>query len=98
MYFNIKEIRDNSLPDCLSDFLTYLQTIKGKSPNTLDGYKIDLIMFFRFLMIYKGEVTSNIEFEKRLNFSSSKFNNDKASLSAVFSPIPGSDLKQSIKF
>lgn len=63
MYFNIKEIRDNSLPDCLSDFLTYLQTIKGKSPNTLDGYKIDLIMFFRFLMIYKGEVTSNIEFE-----------------------------------
>ena len=30
------------------DFLNYLETIKGKSENTINGYSIDLTLFFRF--------------------------------------------------
>lgn len=63
MYYNIKQFRDNDIPECLNEFLTYLQTIKGKSPNTIDAYKIDLTMFFRFIMIYKGNIKNEIEFE-----------------------------------
>lgn len=53
------------LPKCLIEFLSYLETIKGKSPNTLDAYKIDLTMFFRFIMLYKGlcQVNENTEFQ-----------------------------------
>lgn len=47
---NINEVE---LPEQLSDFLNYLDVIKGKSPNTINGYKVDLIMFFRFMKQYK---------------------------------------------
>ncbi|NMM62679.1 tyrosine recombinase XerC [Clostridium sp. P21] len=54
MKYDIASIRSNNLPQSLIDFLNYLETIKGKSQNTIKGYKIDLTMFFRFLKIYKG--------------------------------------------
>lgn len=65
MKYNFKEIRsvNNYLPPCLIDFINYLETIKGKSPNTIKGYKTDLIMFFRFLKIYKGLQKQELEFE-----------------------------------
>ncbi|MPQ44183.1 tyrosine-type recombinase/integrase [Clostridium tarantellae] len=54
------------LPEVLVSFLNYLETIKGKSPNTLNGYTIDLTMFFRFILVYKGIITNvdDIEFEE----------------------------------
>ena len=63
--FEIKENSKNdnknlvtSLPLILIDFLNYLETIKGKSKNTILGYKIDLQVFFRFMKKHKGRVSS----------------------------------------
>ncbi|MCI1944155.1 tyrosine recombinase XerC [Clostridium luticellarii] len=65
MQYDFKNIYDTRLPRCLNDFLNYLGTIKGKSKNTLSGYKVDLTMFFRFLKLYKGVVKDKkYEFKK----------------------------------
>ncbi|AWI05186.1 tyrosine recombinase XerC [Clostridium drakei] len=65
MKYNIASIRNNTLPQSLIDFLNYLETIKGKSQNTIKGYKIDLTMFFRFLKIYKGLINDEtLDFEE----------------------------------
>lgn len=53
------------LPICIIDFLNYLETIKGKSLNTINAYRIDLQLFFRFLKVYKRHpIPSGIEFEE----------------------------------
>ena len=53
------------LPQCVIDFCNYLETIKGKSQNTINGYTMDLTMFFRFIKVYKGLVTDpTIEFSE----------------------------------
>lgn len=41
-------------PDYLREFLYYMETIKGRSPRTVDGYYTDLRSFFRFLKIKHG--------------------------------------------
>ncbi len=65
MKYNINSINNNTLPECVNEFLNYLEIIKGKSPNTIEAYKVDLTMFFRFLKIYKGLIrNNNIEFEE----------------------------------
>ena len=37
----------------ITDFLNYMETIKGKSSNTIKEYHYDLRTFFRYLK-YKG--------------------------------------------
>lgn len=64
MKYSIKSIQVNTLPDAMNEFLNYLSTIKGKSPNTVRAYKIDLTMFFRFIKLYKGAIKDDIDFEK----------------------------------
>lgn len=61
-----KSINNSSnLPQLVIDFLNYLETIKGKSQNTINGYKIDLQLFFRFMKVYKEiSVDSSVEFEE----------------------------------
>lgn len=49
MFF--KENSDN-IPIIISEYLSYLKTIKGSSPKTIISYKIDLCTFFRFLNVY----------------------------------------------
>ncbi|MDR3119816.1 MAG: tyrosine recombinase XerC [Clostridiales bacterium] len=39
-------------PRILLDFLNYIGTIKGKSPNTVQVYFYDLRLFFRFLLVH----------------------------------------------
>ncbi|MBC2399794.1 site-specific recombinase XerD [Clostridium tetanomorphum] len=63
MKYNLKHVYNPSLPHQINDFLNYLGTIKGKSTNTIDAYKFDLTMFFRFLKLYKGMVSDDIDFE-----------------------------------
>lgn len=63
MKYKLTNLYDSTLPRCLNDFLNYLGTIRGKSKNTIDGYKIDLIMFFRFLKLYKGLVPEECDFK-----------------------------------
>ena len=57
--FGIDSPYNNMYPSSLIDFLNYLKTIKGKSINTMNGYAIDLILFFRFLKVYKGTVNDS---------------------------------------
>lgn len=41
------------LPESLDNFLNYLNVIKAKSPNTINGYRSDLILFFRFMKMHR---------------------------------------------
>ncbi|HNW03917.1 MAG TPA: tyrosine recombinase XerC [Oscillospiraceae bacterium] len=45
-------------PDYLREFLFYMETIKGRSPRTVDGYYIELRSFFRFLKIKNGSASA----------------------------------------
>jgi len=65
MKYDIQFVENNNIPSSLIDFLNYLETIKSKSVNTIIAYKTDLIIFFRFMMIYRSKVNSDsIEFEE----------------------------------
>lgn len=41
-------------PEILQKFLTYIDTIKGKSTRTADAYFTDLQTFFRFILVHKN--------------------------------------------
>lgn len=43
-------------PEVVKDFLFYLQTVKAKSPRTVNEYYLDLRMFFRFMKVLRGNV------------------------------------------
>ncbi|KEH99957.1 tyrosine recombinase XerC [Clostridium botulinum] len=64
--FNFKDIREktDTLPQCMTSFFNYSETIKGNSTGTIKGYEVDLTMFFRFLKIYKNLVPNELEFEE----------------------------------
>ncbi len=53
-----------SCPPIIRDFLTYNETIKGKSSRSVEGYFIDLQTFFRYLLIVRGKAPSDKEFEE----------------------------------
>ncbi len=59
----MKNISDYEMPDVLRDFLNYLQTIKGKSVNTVQVYFYDLRVFFRFLKLHRSLADKNMEFD-----------------------------------
>jgi integrase/recombinase XerD len=46
----------NEAPLIIKDFLNYMETIKGKSKNTVHEYFYDLRTFLRFMKIHKGLV------------------------------------------
>ncbi len=58
----MKNINEFEMPPVLRDFLSYMQTIKGKSANTVQVYFYDLRVFFRFMKLHKNLVNKNIEF------------------------------------
>ena len=51
-------------PEILKKFLFYLQTVKGKSPKTVEEYYIDLRTFFRYLKVHLGVVKPDVPFEE----------------------------------
>ena len=53
----------NEASKIVKDYLLYLQTVKGKSPKTVDEYFSDLRTFFRFLKVHKKLVSSSTPFE-----------------------------------
>jgi len=57
-------ISDYSMPPVLKEFLDYLQTIRGKSKNTIQVYFYDLRIFFRFLKLHRNLADKKIEFDK----------------------------------
>ena len=50
-------------PPVIRDFLTYNETIKGKSSRSVEGYYLDLQSFFRYLLIIRGNVKKDVEFK-----------------------------------
>lgn len=54
----------NSCPAFLRDFLTYNETIKGKSSRSVEGYYIDLRTFFRYMLLVRGKAPKDTEFNK----------------------------------
>lgn len=52
------------LPKRLVEYLNYLDVIKGRSNNTVNGYKIDLVLLFRFIKMYRGMCPRDLEFSK----------------------------------
>ncbi len=44
-------------PPIIRDYLLYMQTVKGKSPKTVDEYYSDIRTFFRFIKLYRGIVS-----------------------------------------
>ena len=57
------DYRDDS-PPILRDYLTYHETIKGHSRNTVDEYYLDLRNFFRFLKLERGLVPRGTELDE----------------------------------
>ena len=53
-----------SCPPIIRDFLTYNETIRGKSSRSVEGYFLDLQTFFRYLLLVRGKVAADTEFEK----------------------------------
>lgn len=50
-------------PPIVRDFLTYNETIKGKSSKSVDEYYLDLQTFFRYLLLIRGKVDTKSDFE-----------------------------------
>lgn len=50
-------------PEVIRDFLTYNETIKGKSARSVEGYFLDLQTFFRYILTVRGKVPEKTAFE-----------------------------------
>ena len=53
-----------SCPNIIRDFLTYNETIKGKSSRSVEGYYLDLQTFFRYIILTRGLVDKKTPFEE----------------------------------
>lgn len=53
-----------SCPPIIRDFLTYNETIKGKSSKSVDEYYLDLQTFFRYLLLIRGKVDKSSNFDE----------------------------------
>ena len=51
-------------PIVIRDFLTYNETIKGKSSRSVEGYYLDLQTFFRYMLKARGMADKNTPFEE----------------------------------
>ena len=64
MLFLLKQDILNESPIVLKKFLGYLQTVKGKSPKTVEEYFFDLRTFFRYLKLANRMVSPEVPFEE----------------------------------
>ena len=54
----------NSVSPLLRDYLTYSETIKGKSTQTVEQYYLDLTLFFKYLKLQRSLVAEDVEFSE----------------------------------
>ncbi|MBP5618460.1 MAG: tyrosine recombinase XerC [Clostridia bacterium] len=47
------------LPDIVKSYVSYTETVKGRSVHTVDEYVSDLRLFFRYLKVYRGIVPAD---------------------------------------
>ena len=50
-------------PPLIKEFLGYQETIKGRSPKTVEEYYLDLRTFFRYIKVSRGLCDSSMEFQ-----------------------------------
>ena len=59
-YLNINNPKGNptykDAPKLMREYIIYVQSIKNRSPRTVNGYFIDLRTFYRFMLQYRGMV------------------------------------------
>ena len=53
----------NEASEIVKEYLLFMQTVKGKSPKTVDEYFSDLRTFFRFIKVHKNIVDSTTPLE-----------------------------------
>ena len=58
-----QELREQAFP-ILNEFIAYLNTIKGKSPRTVEEYFLDLRTFFRYLKKSRRLVPDEMDFQE----------------------------------
>lgn len=51
-------------PSIIKEFLGYMETVKGKSPKTVEEYYLDLRTFFRYIKKSRGLVSPSADFEE----------------------------------
>jgi len=58
-------VRDDyaEYPMIIKEFIRYSSVIKGKSKLSIDGYALDLKLFFRFIMLRRNLVPANTDFK-----------------------------------
>lgn len=54
----------HTLPQSVIEFLNYLSVVKSKSELTVLEYASDLRLFFRYVLVYRGLVDKETEFDK----------------------------------
>lgn len=54
----------HTLPQSVIEFLNYLSVVKSKSELTVLEYASDLRLFFRYMLVYRGLVDRETEFDK----------------------------------
>jgi site-specific recombinase XerD len=54
----------SNLPLLVSDFLAYMETIRGKSKNTIAAYGYDLSVFFKFIKIRRNIIPSDTDMDQ----------------------------------
>ena len=54
----------HTLPQSVIEFLNYLSVVKSKSEMTVLEYASDLRLFFRYMLVYRGLVDKETEFDK----------------------------------
>ena len=60
----MKDFAQQGAPLFLVDFLNYIETIKGKSKDTVQVYFYDLRLFFRFMKIRYKEADAQAAFDE----------------------------------
>lgn len=63
MNYKNNNLHKRDVPMSVDNFLVYLKTIRGKSANTIQAYKKDLKVFFKFMMMWKDEVDEDVDFD-----------------------------------
>jgi integrase/recombinase XerD len=52
------------LPSVAVEFLEYMETIRGKSKNTITAYGYDLALFFKFIKIKRGYIAVDMDIDE----------------------------------
>lgn len=56
-------LNEDEYPERLTEFVKFMETMKGSSKNTIDSYSRDIMIMLRYLKVKKGQVEKGTEFK-----------------------------------